>query len=674
MADEILRTNCPRDCYDGCGIWVRRRDGEILSVRGDPEHPISRGSLCPKCSLGYNGAWRDPAARLLHPLRRRAGKGTASFERVSWDTALGEIAGGLQRVAAELGPEAIVHTHYSGTLSLLGYVFPLRFFHRLGATEVEPDTICNMAGHVAWGLLYGTSAVGFDPRTSRDAETILVWGANPSHSAPHMHEHWLGEFSGKVIVVDPIRTETAAAADLHLQPFPGSDAALAFSLLHVLERDGHFDDAFLRDHCLGGDELRPLLASCDPAWGEAQTGIPAGHLEAAAAQYGAGPALLWAGQGLQRQPSGGNVMRAVGLLPAVTGNVGKAGAGFYYLNSTPSIAGVDFGWLAGASLLRGRAPKLSHMGLAKSLENSNRFGAFLAWNTNPVASAPQPERLRRALLRDEVLTVAIDCFMTDTADCADWVLPAASFLEYDDLTYSYMNLMVGVQSKAQEPLGESLPNAEIFRRLAAAMGFEEPELFAPDRELIASLLEQMKLGLDFEALQERGSVFLSPEPLQLHESLHFDTPSGKIEIASEAAEAQGFPRLPQPWSDRRPEAGRFRLLSPASKWRLNDSFANDPGASRQAGAASITLHPQDAQRSGIAAGDRVRVHNEAGALELEARVEAVAPPGVALAYKGRWPRLERSGANVNRLHAGRPSDMGESSAVHGVEVQIEPVA
>jgi anaerobic selenocysteine-containing dehydrogenase len=669
MSDELIRTNGPRDCYDGCGILVRRRAGQILNVRGDPEHPISRGTLCPKCTVGYNGVWQDERARLLTPLRRSGPKGSGAFEAVSWETAIDEIAGRLGQLVDESGPESILHTHYSGTLSMLAYMFPMRFFHRLGASEVEPDTICNMAGHVAWGLLFGSSARGFDPRTATDAACLLIWGANPAHSAPHMHEHWLDEFPGEVVVVDPLRTDTAKKAALHLQPRPGSDAALAFSMLHVLDAEGCFDENFLRTHTRGAEELRPALAACTPDWGEQQTGVPAEQIVAAARCYGAGPALLWAGQALQRQPTGGNVMRAVGLLPAVTGNVGKPGAGFYYLNSTPQIAGARLGWLIGAALAPRPISKLSHMDLAAQLE-AGAYRALLVWNTNPVASAPEQQRLRAALARETLFSVDDDCFPTDTADLADFVLPAAGFLEFDDLTFSYMNLLIGAQTKVREPLGEALPNMEIFRRLARAMGFEDPELFASDRSLIDTLLEQMDTGLTFEELVERGSVYLSDDAMILHRDLRFDTPSGKIEIASDAAEAMGLPRLPQPWVDAPPRAGRMRLLTPASKWRLNDSFANDPKIAALAGAPAVVLHPEDAERLSIQTGDRVRLANATGEIELHAEVDTLATPGVLVSYKGRWPNREPGGVNVNVLHPARRADMGESTAVHAIEVEV----
>ena len=669
---ERIRTTCPRDCYDSCGIVVERRNGAIGRVLGDPDHPVSRGALCGKCAVAYNGVWQDETARLRYPLRRVGPKGAGRFERIGWDTALASIAAKLCEVGETAGPQAILHTHYSGTLSLLAYMFPLRFFHRLGATEVEPDTICNMAGHVAWGLLFGDSARGFDPRTAADARCILVWGANPSHSAPHAHKHWLPESPATKIVVDPLRTETAAQANLHLQPFPGSDAALAFSLLHVLQRDGLFDDAFIADHTLGAEEVLPLLTNCPPDWGERQTGVPADLIERAAHLYGPGPSLLWAGQGLQRQATGGNVMRACGLLPALTGNVGKPGAGFYYLNSTPGIAGADYDRLAGTALIRGERPSISHMDFAARLEDPDASRALVCWNTNPAASAPQQQRLHAALRREDLFTVVIDCFPTDTADFADVVLPAAGFLEFDDLTFSYFHLHVGAQSKVREPMGEALPNQEIFRRLAAAMRFDEPELFESDAAVLARLLDDMQVGFEFAELQRRGWHSISERPMIFYENLEFDTPSGRIEIASARAESQGLPRIPQPWADTRPAAGRFRLLSPASNWRLNDSYANDANLQKRAGPATVTLHPDDAAQLGVHDGARVRLANAAGRLELPATLDANVPRGVALTYKGRWPKHESGRHNVNVLNPGLPADMGASSSVHGVEVTIRP--
>src|SRR5206468_3843156 len=307
-----------------------------------------------------------------------------------WKVALAAIAERLKRIVGTTGPQTILNTHYSGTISLLAFFFPMRFFHRLGATEVTPDTICNMAGHVALNYIYGTSVNGFDPRTARDAACIVVWGANPSASAPHVHEHWLAKAPGKLVVIDPVRTPTAQAADLHLQPFPGSDAALACA-----------------------------------------------------------------------------------LLPAATGNLGKPGAGLLYLNFNLAQRHIDDTYLVAPHLCRDTPPRISQMDLAACLEDPARAQALMCWNINIAASNPQQARLREALSREDLFTVVLDLFPTDTTDFADFVLPAASFLEFNDLVAGYFQLTLSAQVKVMDPLGEALPNQEIFRRLAQAMGYTE---------------------------------------------------------------------------------------------------------------------------------------------------------------------------------------------------------
>ena len=598
---ETIRTTCPRDCYDACGIHVVREGGVVLKVMGDPDHPHNRGTLCGKCTLAYNGAWRDPAARLARPLKRVGPKGAGQFVPMSWDEALGEIAGRLTDVLAASGGASVVQTHYTGTFSQIAYGFPLRFFHKIGATEVDPDTVCNKAGHVALQMTYGTSLDGFDPRSARDAACILVWGANPSASAPHAHRHWLREAPGTVIVIDPIRHPTAAEADLYLQPYPGTDAALAFALLHVIEREGLLDEAFLAERTVGWEEVRPMLAACTPEWGEAVTGVPAALIVEAATIYGRGPSLLWLGQGLQRQATGGNVFRACGLLPAATGNLGKPGAGFLYLNC--GGRGIDGDYIPAPHLNPGEPQSVSHMDLAARLEDTEASRALFCWNNNIVASCPQQGRLRKALEREDLFTVAIDLFATDTTDYADFVLPAASFLEFDDLVLSYFNYTVSAQVKVMEPLGEALPNQEIFRRLAARMGFSEPELFETDAQMLDTLLTQTGLGMDFAALSAQGTAFISPDPVIPFADGAFATPSGKIELASDAFEAAGLPRAPQPWADARPADGKLRLLSPASPWRMNSSYDNVEKARRRDPLAEVQLNPAEAQAARLLRGD-----------------------------------------------------------------------
>jgi anaerobic selenocysteine-containing dehydrogenase len=671
---DVVLTTCPRDCYDTCGMLVHRRDGIVTAVRGNPAHAVSRGTLCGKCSTAYNREWRDPTRRLTQPLRRVGAKGGGRFEPVSWDTACAEIAQRLQRIVASQGAQTILNAHYTGTISLLAGIAPMRFFHRLGATEVTPDTICNMAGHVALRYLYGSSVDGFDPRTAKDAACIVVWGANPHASAPHAHENWLPEACGKVVVVDPIRTPTAARADIHLQPFPGSDAALAFALLHVIRREGLIDAGFIAAHVRGWEELEPLLDGCDPAWGAAVTGVPAALIEEVAVLYARGPSLLWLGQGLQRQTTGGNVMRACGLLPAVTGNLCKPGAGFLYLNGNLRQRRMDEEYLSGAHLASGGgARSVSHMDFAAALEDPARSQALFVWNMNPLASCPQQARLRRALQREDLLTIALDLFATDTTRMADYVLPAASFLEFDDLIASYFQLTLSAQVKAMEPMGRALPNQEIFRRLGQAMAFSEPELQESDASILDTLMERSGLGLTFAALAERGSIWVPEKPaVQFPEGV-FATPSGRIEIASARAAADGHPRVPQAWSDPRPAGGHLRLLSPAHAWLMNTSFGNVRQIEKRIGDATIALHPGDAADRGLAEGDSALVHNGCGRLRLTVTICDDVPRGVALTHKGRWLGTDAAGANVNVLNPGEKSDMGESTAVHSIEVSVSAI-
>lgn len=665
---DIVKTTCPRDCYDGCGIAVIRRDGRISKVVGDPDHPTSRGALCGKCALAYNGVFLDPAARLTQPLVRSGPKGGGQFRPVPWDEAIGRVTDRFKAIVAETGGHAIVHAHYTGTCSMLAGGFPMRFFHRLGATEVEPDSICNNAGHVALGYVLGTSADGFDPRTAKDTACILVWGANPSASAPHAHKHWLQETPAKVVVIDPVRHATAAEADLHLQPRPGTDAALAFAMLHVLRRDGLIDRAFLDAHTVGWDEIEALLEPCTPAWAAVASGVPAERIEQAARLYAAGPALLWLGQGLQRQRQGGNIFRACAALAAARGNFGKPGAGLYYLNGGRS-RGIDSRTVNAPRLKTPDYPaSFSQMDLTRRLEDEAATRAFVTWNINPAASSPEQARLHRTLTRESLYNVAIDIFPTDTTAFADVVLPAASFLEFDDLAKSYFHLTLGAQAKCQEPPGEALPNQEIFRRLARGMGWTEPELFEDDASIIAHILKRSVFATDFATLKAKGWM-IPPGPVIMFADLKFPTPSGRIELASAAAEADGHPRVPQPWFDAPTEGGRLRLLSPADVWLMNDLYFNEPKIASKLGPEPIVMfHPSDARRLNIGEGDAIELGNATGTLAARARIGDAVPEGTLLSHKGRWPGRERQRRNVNALNPGQKSDMGESSCVHGIEV------
>ncbi len=665
----VVRTTCPKDCYDCCGINVRMENDAIVSVTGNTDHPSNQGALCAKCSIAYNGTWLDENARLLYPLRRNGPKGSGEFVRISWDEALTEVADRLQGIMSSQGADRIYHTHYTGTCSFIAGEFPGRFFDHLGATEVDPDTICNKAGHVAWNYVFGDSLNGFDPRTVKDSNCILVWGANPSACGPHVNKLWLRESDAKVIVIDPIAHETAQHADLFLQVRPGSDAALAFSMAHVIERDGLLDENFIRDHVLGYDDIAEDIKACTPQWGAKQTGVPAHLIEEAARLYAAGPSILWLGQGLQRQHLGGNIFRACAMLAAISGNLGKPGAGAYYLNDTIGI-GERRGLAQPFKPDDGtdEKPLASQMDMPDLLGDPDAVSAYVVWNSNPLASNPALSKMKAGLEREDLFTVVVECFMTDTADYADIILPAASFLEFDDLCANYFQLLIGPQAKCTEPMGEALPNQEIFRRLAKRMGLEAADLYESDADMIDGFLGDCGAGVTWAELKDKGWAYISDEPLVLWRDGRFSTPSGKVEIASERAKQDGLPYTPQPMADTPAEAGKYRLLSPADKNLMNSSFGNDEKVRKLLGPANVTINPDDAVSLDIAEGDEVILSNSAGELVLSALISNQVPKGVLLSHKSRWPKHEPSGTNVNVLHIPQKTDMGESTCVHNTEV------
>jgi anaerobic selenocysteine-containing dehydrogenase len=650
-ASMQIKTTCPRDCYDACGISVRVHQGAIQKVMGDKDHHVSVGKLCGKCAVAYGK------------------KGTANFEPVAWDVALTEIAARLEHILAGYDAHAIYHTHYTGTVSMIAGVFPTRFFNRLGATEVDPDTVCNKAGHAVLADMFGTSLSGFDPDQLASARCLMIWGANPSHSAPHMHSGWVKSPDARLIVIDPIAHETARTADMHLQLKPGSDAALAFGMLHIIKKAGLISHAFIERHVHGFDDIEVEIDAATPERTSALTGVTPALIEQAALAFAAGPSLLWLGQGVQRQPRGGNAFRAIPLLSIATGQIGKPGMGFCYMNG-PETRGVDAGFLLGNELRSDGDASISHIDLADHLNDSRKMKALFTWNNNIVASSPGSKAIRRGLERDDLFTVVTDLFITDTAAYADYVLPAASFLEFDDIVFPYFHDTVSAQAKAVEPLGQSLPNQEIFRRLAQVMGFKEPELYESDISMIARLLRQTSFEGNFEDLKMIGTARLNRVPRVQFEELRFNTPSGRIEVRSERLAKQGHPAAPVAHADKAPSGDRLRLLSPASEWLMNSSYGNDEKILARLGSPKVRLNQRDAERRNLAQGETVALLTEAGSIELVVEISADVPEGVALAHKGRWPCKSGGAVNINVLNSGLRTDIADSSAVHGIEVEL----
>jgi anaerobic selenocysteine-containing dehydrogenase len=353
----------------------------------------------------------------------------------------------------------------------------------------------------------------------------------------------------------------------------------------------------------------------------------------------------------------------------MSGNLAKPGAGFLYMNG-PATRGIDMATLIEPGLAQNGVPTISHMDLAAKLEDRSGFKAFVNWNNNPAASSPEQGRLRNALKREDLFHVAIDLFQTDTTAYADYVLPAASFLEFNDLVLPYFDLTLSAQAKVTEPPGEALPNQEIFRRLATALGYDDDRLFESDADLIERLLRQTKFTGSFQDLAMAGTVTLFSNPRIQFSNLEFSTPSGRIELSSELAVDMGLPRAPVPHADRRPAAGRLRILSPASMWLMNSSYGNDKNIQRRLGEPKIMLHPSDAADRKLADGDRVVLANEGGELPLTVAISEMTQPSVGLVHKGRWPNASLGDANINLLVRGQKSDIAESTTVHGTEVEL----
>jgi anaerobic selenocysteine-containing dehydrogenase len=365
-------------------------------------------------------------------------------------------------------------------------------------------------------------------------------------------------------------------------------------MLNVLSNEGCIDRQFLERYAVGWEAVESQLKACTPDWGELVTTVPKDKIIKAAQLYGDGPSLLWLGQGLQRQTKGGNTMRACSLLPIAIGMIGKPGGGFLYMTGFP-CRGIDMEYLVKSSLRPKAGPaSISHMDLVERLEDRHAARSLVTWNNNIAASSPQQTRLRAALMRDDLFHVAVDLFSTDTTDFADVVLPAASFLEFDDLVLSYFNYSVSAQVKALDPLSESLPNQEIFRRLARSMGLIDPELFETDAEILDQLLKQTGVGHTFSSLSAKGTIPYRETPIVPFAELSFATPSGKIEIASDRFVRLGLPYAPVPYADKKPAKDKLRLLSPASQWLLNSSYSNDTRISQRLRRATVALHPDEA--------------------------------------------------------------------------------
>src|ERR687898_906160 len=624
---------CPLDCPDGCSWIVTVRDGEAVRLRGTPDHPFTRGALCNKVSR-YLDHTRAPD-RLLHPLRRVGAKGEGRFTRISWDEALGEMAQRLLAIRDEHGGEAIWPFQGTGTL---GYLQGLegragaRLWNVLGASD-HAATICSAAGTSGLRRTLGTNAT-IDPEGFAHARLILLWGSNPLSSHHHFWKFVLAAraHGAHVAVIDPVRTRTAAQADEHLAPLPGTDAALALALMHVVVRDGAHDEAFLRERCEGWETFREHIAAYPPERAAAICDLPVERIEALGRRLAATrPTAIRATMGIQRHAGGGMTLRTLATIPAVTGDWTLPGGGLAY--STSGYFRGDRAGLARDDLRPQPVRSLLMTRLGDVLLDPQAgVHGLVVYGANPLASNPDSGKVRRALAREDLFSVVIEQVPTDTVDYADIVLPSTMQTEHVDVHDGYGHMYLAWNEPAVEPPGECLPHTEIFRRLARAMRLEEPALYDDDLTLARTLVESgdpTLAGVTVERYSERAAA-------AGHDPLPGYTPP------AEAAE---------------PGEDRLALIAAASHWFLNSTFANAPEQRRRAGQPAVALHPDDAAARGLVDGDRVRVGNERGSFEAVLAVGDAARRGVAATTKGHWPKLLAGRAHVNAATEERDADL-----------------
>lgn len=668
MSDELsVLGACPLDCPDGCSWIVSVEDGRGVRLRGNPDHPYTRGALCVKVNryLEHTRA----ADRILYPLRRTGPKGAGRFERISWDEALDEIAARLRGIVEEHGGEAI--WPYLGTGSL-GYlqgcegVAGRRFWNVLGASKHWLN-ICAAAGNTGLSLTNGTPG-GMDPENFALARLILLWGTNTLTSGHHLWKFVQEARAGGayVVAIDPIRTRTADQADLHLAIRPGTDAALALGLLNVVLAERAQDEEFLARHTQGWEAFREEILRHPVERVAEITGIPAGDVHSLGMRLArTRPTAIRATMGVQRHEGGGAAMRTIAAIPGVTGDWRHPGGGVAYSTSGHVHLNID----TRDDLLAGPVRTLAMTRLASDLESVK---CLWVYGANPLGSTSDTNAIRRGLARDDLFTVVMEHFPTDTVDYADIVLPATMQTEHMDLHAGYGHLYLQWNEPAVEPPGECLSTTETFRRLARHMGLSEPSLYDSDLELAEQLLTSghpSLEGVTLDRLRKEGWVRLNyPRPFAPFAEGRFPTPSGRLRfpppgkayVPSLSAREAGLGPYP------------LTLITPAAHVFLNTTFGNNPELRRRAKEPVVLVNPADAAERGLANGQRVRVHNAWGGFLADVEVSDRVARGVVASPKGRWPKLSPGGANPNAVVQERDADLGRGAVYHDNLVEISP--
>jgi anaerobic selenocysteine-containing dehydrogenase len=681
---RVVNGFCPLDCPDTCAWQIEVDDsGRAVSLRGDREHPFTAGALCGKVNRYLDAVYDE--GRLLHPLRRVGRKGEGRFERISWDDAIGLVADALRGAIDRHGPESVLPFYYAGTMGRIqGWTLGLRLFRGLGASRLLAN-LCAGAASEASEMTLGGS-VGFDPEDIVHARLILLWGANPLHANVHQWKFLLEakRRGAHVVAIDPIRSPSADRCDEHLAPLPGTDAALALGLMRAAVDRGAADRDWLERHTVGWPQLEERLADWPLERAAELCGLELDTLERLADRLaGTRPTAIRIGLGLQRHGGAGAAIRAILALPAVTGDWRHPGGGALAMTSD------HFPYDTGAVVepqnfpaLPARTINMSRLGDALTELDDPPVKAMVVFGANPAASNPNQLRVRRGLARDDLFLTVLEQRMTDTAELADVVLPVTMQPEHADLYGAYGHLYLAWNEPAIEAPGECLPNTEVFRRIAGALGLEHPRFYDSDLELGRQLLDTEQArerGVTLDRLRERGwmrgaGFERGTAPFA---DGGFPTPSGKVELVSERLAALGQDPLvgfvpPHEILDEE-LARRFPLvlMAPAGRFFLNSTFASLPWHRNKMGGIVVHLHPEDAAERELADGDPIRIFNDRGAFLAQTLVDDAARPGVAFLYKSHWPKLLEGGANANATTPERDADMRGAPTFHDNRVQIE---
>ena len=682
---ETRHSVCALDCPDTCAMLVQVESGRATKLSGDPNHPVTRGFLCGKVAKYLDREYSPD--RLLYPLKRIGEKGEGRFQRISWDEAFDTITKRLAAIAAEFGPEAILPYSYAGTMGLLnGSGMDRRFFHRLGASRLD-RTICSSAGGAAMMATLG-NRYGTEPEQFRESRLILAWAANIHGTNVHLWPFIVEarRKGAKLYTIDPVRTRTAGLSDKHFPIFPGSDLALALGLAHVIIGEKLYDVDYVDNYTNGFAELSGLAREYDPERVAALTGIAKEDIVQLAREYAATrPAVIRLNYGVQRSEHGGAAVRAIAALPALTGSWREVGGGFQ-LSTAQAFhfdrAALEMPELQMKSALRreARIVNMSELGQALTQLDTPPVKAMVVYNSNPAAIAPNQNLVLKGLRRPDLFTVVLEQFQTDTADYADIVLPATTFLEHTDLYLAYGHYHLQLAKPVVDPPGEARSNVEVFRALAKRMGFEGAYFEDSEETMIDALLASghpFLRGITRERLEREHSIRLSVspegEPFLPFAQGGFGTASGKCEFGagalsySPAAESRlGDKGLRQKYP--------LEFLSSKNDDSMNSTFGNRAAVDEET--SVLHLHPTDAEARGIAPGDRVRAFNDRGSLLLKASVakmpvESPVQPGVVRSPSTRWAKRASDGRNANALTSERLTDIGGGPTFYNCLVEVE---